>query len=173
METLKASRDRRPGYSLVVASLILLPALAATPSESWGAGVIHTPPRSIVTMPRAPLPPSAGVHVVPLTLTRTTPTATPKEDHIKFSGPQPPSAGTVVSNSATSGGPPPVSTLGSQQPSTITTASMSSATLAPYTTLTPSTTPTPPSAAPAFSQPPSTYTPTAPCPLGAPACASR
>jgi hypothetical protein len=174
MEPLNA--NRRSGYSLVVAGLMLL-SLAATPSQSWGAGVIakpHLPPRSTATI--APLPPA---QISSLRAQSTvTPTKTVIATPFYSEAPvyQPPSAGTGRSNSTTSGGPRPLApplAPGSQSPSTITsTVSTPSTMLASSTTLTPSTTPTL-SAPPAFSQPPSTYTPTAPCRPGiAIACTS-
>jgi hypothetical protein len=168
---------RRVRYSLVVASLVSVSLLAATPGQSWGAGVIHTPasvihtpPKSIGTRPPMAVPLTAGIHAA-----STVATATPnfgssviKPEFHLLSPVQPPSTFTAGSVATTGPALHPASAPGGQPTSAVTSIASTPSAIQ----LTPSVTPTP-SAPQAFSQVPSTYIPTAPCPLGAPACASR
>jgi hypothetical protein len=163
--------NRRVGYSLVAASLISL-ALAATPSQSWGAGVIHTPASVIHTPPKSigTRPLATGIHTAS-TVTRATPnfgSSVIKPEFHLLSPVQPPSTFTGGSVATTGPALHPASAPGGQPTSAITSIASTSSAIQ----LTPSVTP-PPSAPQAFSQVPSTYIPTAPCPLGAPACSGR
>lgn len=169
--------NRRVGYSLILTGLVSLSLLAATPGQSWGAGVIHTPasvihtpPKSIGTRPPTAVPLATGIHVAS-TVTSATPnfgSSVIKPEFHLLSPVQPPSTFTGGSVATTGPALHPVSAPGGQPISAITSIASTSSAIQ----LTPSVTPTP-SAPQAFSQVPSTYIPTAPCPLGAPACASR
>jgi hypothetical protein len=116
------------------------------------------------------VPLATGIHAAS-TVTSATPnfgSSVIKPEFHLLSPVQPPSTFTGGSVATTGPALHPASAPGGQPTSAITSIASAPSAIP----LTPSPTPTP-SAPQAFSQVPSTYIPTAPCPLGAPACASR